>query len=162
MSGFQNVYELKAVADLSTGSSSKMQGSGMQPPIADKVLVFKSNEISQYFSTKSSYLDIRTTGIVDYSWLVAIQRSIQGCDYWVAYVTMDQPIIMLCCSVHKFHLLCSILCSCERFVLRNKVLLTGIKTFAIELDCFIRVYRYFNSQTNVVTVLLEYIDLLAN
>ena len=27
--------------------------------------------------------------------------------------------IMLCCSVHKFHLLCSMLCSRERFVLSN-------------------------------------------
>ena len=29
--------------------------------------------------------------------------------------------IMLCYSVHKFHLLCSLLCSCERIVLTNKL-----------------------------------------
>ena len=70
----------------------------------------------------------------------------------------DQPIMLLFCYaavfIRKFHLLCSILCSCERFVLRNKVLLTGIKAFPINLDCFIRVYNL-----NMVTVLLEYIDL---
>ena len=47
---------------------------------------------------------------------------------------------LLCCSVHKFHLYCS----CERFVLRDEVLLTDIKVFAIRM----------------MTVLLEYIKLL--
>ena len=60
---------------------------------------------------------------------------------------------MLCCSAHKFHLLCSILYSCERFVLRNTVL-------CYKFDCFIRVYSLdIINIIIMVTVLLEYIDL---
>ena len=52
----------------------------------------------------------------------------------------DWPImpLLLCCSPHKFYLLCSI-SLCVRFVLR--------------IDCFIKVYL------GIVTVLLEYINL---
>ena len=59
--------------------------------------------------------------------------------------------IMLCCSAQNFDLLCSILCSCERFVLKS--------------DCSIRVHihlYYISSVVKViimVSVLLEYIDL---
>ena len=52
---------------------------------------------------------------------------------------------MLCCSGYKFHQLCSLLCSFERFVPRNKVLSTGIKDFVINFlnqgDGSIRVYQ---------------------
>ena len=41
--------------------------------------------------------------------------------------------IMLCCSAHKFHLLCS----CERCMLRNK---------QAKIDCFIRVYTLVNNK----------------
>ena len=52
--------------------------------------------------------------------------------------------IMLCCSAHKFHLLCSILCSCEDLCL-------GIQTVLLEYN--------IKQNINMVTVLLEYIDL---
>ena len=56
---------------------------------------------------------------------------------------------MLCCSAHKFYLLCPILCShvkdlCERYVLRNKVTFS----FAIKLLEYIKLnikYDFLNT-----------------
>ena len=61
---------------------------------------------------------------------------------------MDQPImfiflpIMLCSSAQIFYLLCSILCSCKRFVLKN-------------LAVLLEYIHLHHKNFNVVIVLLE-------
>ena len=52
-------------------------------------------------------------------------------------------LIMLCSDAQMFDLLCSILCSCKRFVLKLTVLLEYI--------------HFYHKNLNVMTVLLEYI-----
>ena len=72
-----------------------------------------------------------------------------GLHTYVYVSVRDRPIMLifyLCCSAQFFDLLCSILCSCKRIVLKN-------------LTVLLEYIHLYQKLFNMVSVLLEYIDL---